>query len=245
MRNGGRRPGPSARPPAHSPRAGRPPRGPARTRTRGAVSAASRPWLRGAPAQGPEGTRSRRGPLPRPARRSDVMAGARAVPVGNFGRRAQGFRTGLGAPRGWSCCARSPSVSTWSGPRSAQPLDLGPGRRKRRYRAPAARVRRERPCSGWPVLLQELRLHTPTTYWRAVPESVGKATCRWKASCGSNDHLSFNGGGAPRSGLYLVSHLILTTTVQGRHVFFFKIFVMDRIVSPHHHHHHSYVEALM
>lgn len=87
-----------------------------------------------AAAQGPVGTRPRRGPLPRPARRSDVTAGARAAPVGHFGRerRAQngpGARGRPGVPRPTSLRFRL------LGPSRCPSASRGLGRRERRYRA--------------------------------------------------------------------------------------------------------------
>lgn len=63
---------------------------------------------RSAPAQGPAGTRSRRGPLPLPARRRDVTAGVSAPRLtGTFGRRAQAHSAqSRGGPPGVSVCVR-------------------------------------------------------------------------------------------------------------------------------------------
>ena len=94
------RPGPHPRlpPAAASPRAGRPPRGPAgpRTRTRGPVSAASRPWLRGLHRLKDPRGRGRAGVLSR-GRRAVVTSrpgcprrACRELPGGGRGRREGG-----------------------------------------------------------------------------------------------------------------------------------------------------------
>lgn len=77
---------------------------------------------RSAPAQGPEGTRSRRGPLPRPSRRRDVTAGVPAPRLsGTSGRRARAPRGRSGQGRRRLCFRlRLRTLRLWAVPPGAR-----------------------------------------------------------------------------------------------------------------------------